>query len=287
MVYTYFYFKKIIVRIFAITFFSLFFFIAIFCFIPNFKTDVSDEEIIEIKLPIIMYHGLVKEKKFENALFINVDLFEEDLKYLIKNNFNSIFVKDLINYVYEDVPLPENPIMITFDDGYSNNFLYGLPLLKKYNQKIVFSPIGDCIGNSTENFQYVTWDQIKEMVETGLVEIQNHSYNTHNLKERKDCLKMKYKFCKKYEEELKIDVMKFQKSVFEHLGQTPEAFVYPFDILCFEAKSILKCLGFKTTFSCKEKINKIFKHPDSIYYLYLFLRPNNITTEKFFKKIYN
>ena len=49
---------------------------------------------------------------------------------------------DVIDFVLNGTPLPEKPVMLTFDDGYYNDYVYAYPLLKKYNSKMVFSPIG-------------------------------------------------------------------------------------------------------------------------------------------------
>ena len=66
--------------------------------------------------------------------------FESDLKYLKENGYHTVVVQDLIDYVEKGVPLPEKPVMLTFDDGYYNNYYYAFPLLEEYDAKIVISP---------------------------------------------------------------------------------------------------------------------------------------------------
>lgn len=84
--------------------------------------------------------------------------------------------------------------MLTFDDGYYNNYYYALPLLEKYNCKAVISPIASVSEKFTETkdisvtYGHITFDDMKEMFDSGYVEIQNHSYDMHSLKSRKGVL---------------------------------------------------------------------------------------------------
>ena len=93
------------------------------------------------ELPIIMYHGLLKEEARQGKYVLSPAQFESDLKYLKENGYHTVVVQDLIDYVEKGVPLPEKPVMLTFDDGYYNNYYYAFPLLEEYDAKIVISPI--------------------------------------------------------------------------------------------------------------------------------------------------
>lgn len=95
-----------------------------------------------VQVPIIMYHGLLKETKRTGAYVVTPETFEKDLQYLKEKGYTTIVMQDLLDYVGKNQPLPEKPIMLTFDDGYYNNYLYAFPLLKQYGCKMVLSPIG-------------------------------------------------------------------------------------------------------------------------------------------------
>ncbi len=92
----------------------------------------------EIELPIIMYHSMLKDGS--GKYIISPDTFEEDLQYLKDNGYTAIHMQDLLNYVNKGTALPEKPIMLTFDDGYYNNYLYAFPLAKNTKAKLLFRP---------------------------------------------------------------------------------------------------------------------------------------------------
>lgn len=245
-----------------------------------------------IDLPILMYHGLIKSPKHQNRFMISPDMFESDLKYINSHGYTPIFVQTLIDYIYNDIALPDKPIMITFDDGYYNNYLYGLPIIKKYNCKIILSPIGKFtddyskIKDEHADYSHVTWNHINEMIDSGLVEIQNHTYNMHsNKKPRIGCTKKRGESLEKYKENLTEDINKMQDRTLAETGKTPTAFVYPFGAISKEAPDIIRSIGFKVTFCCEGRMNTITKDPECLHNLCRFIRPNSISTKNYFAKI--
>ena len=92
-------------------------------------------------LTVIMYHGIINDTRYQGTYVISPVQFENDLKKIQSESYTTVTVHDLVEYVYNNRPLPEKPIMLTFDDGYYNNYLYAYPLLKKYGCKAVISPI--------------------------------------------------------------------------------------------------------------------------------------------------
>lgn len=245
-----------------------------------------------VELPVLMYHGLIKNPKHQNRFVIHPDIFENDLKYIKHNGYTCIVVQDLIDYIYNDHPLPEKPIMITFDDGYYNNYLYAFPLIKKYECKIVLSPIGKStddyskIKDEHADYSHVTWEHIKEMVNSGFVEIQNHTYDMHsNKRPRIGCTKKRGESLEQYRKNLTQDIMKMQDRVKSETGIFPTAFVFPFGAISKEAPEIIRDMGFKCTFCCEGRLNRITKDPECLYSLCRFIRPNSISTKQYFAKI--
>jgi peptidoglycan/xylan/chitin deacetylase (PgdA/CDA1 family) len=239
-----------------------------------------------------MYHSILNEWARQGKYVVSPKAFENDLMYLKNNGYTTIVVQDLINYVYNDTPLPDKPVMITFDDGYYNNYYYAYPIAKKYNCKIVISPIGyytDLFSSSDDshpNYSHCTWNQINEMAKSGLVEIQNHTYDLHSRKKgRVGTCKKSWESQEDYTAVLSSDLMKMQQEMYEYAGFIPTAFTYPYGEVCTESKSVIKSLGFKASLTCQYKMNYITKDPDCLYCMGRYLRSAGVSSEYFFKKI--
>ena len=82
-------------------------------------------------VPILMYHSVCNNRRVHSEYRITPETLESDLVYLKEHGYTSIFVGDLVAYVYEGYALPDKPLIITLDDGYLNNYTEGLPLLEK------------------------------------------------------------------------------------------------------------------------------------------------------------
>ena len=272
-----------IVIIFTITFYSQ---------NQKFAKAFQNSTKQSIKLPIIMYHFISKGEDINNKFTISAKTFEEDLKYLSENGYTTILVNDLINYTENGLDLPEKPIILTFDDGAYNNYCYAYPLAQKYNAKFIFSPIAkECdkyssIDDENPTYAYTNWRKIKEMSESGLVEIQNHTYDMHKINSpRTGCSKLKTENFENYKSKLSSDLEKAQNLISEKTNFTPTAIVYPFGAFDKNTEKVVKSLGFKASFTCEEKVNIINRNPETLYSLGRFLRPPYISSEKFFKKL--
>jgi len=102
-----------------------------------------------IPMTVIMYHMVCPGKS--SRYVIPPRVLEDDLKYLNSNGYEAVTVADLIRFQQNDVPLPEKPVMITFDDGNRTNYTYAYPLLKKYGQKAIMAVVGAFIDKGYHN----------------------------------------------------------------------------------------------------------------------------------------
>lgn len=243
----------------------------------------------EIKLPIIMYHSLLKDPVKKSKYIVSPKLFEDDLKYLKKNGYTTVFMKDVIDYVTSNGTLPKKPIVITFDDGYYNNYYYGQKILEKYKAKAVLSIIGKMTDDFTEvadnnpSYAHITWDDISNMHISGLWEIQNHSYNCHSYTDRNGICQLGGESYEDYKNFIYFDLSKLQDNIAYVTGVTPNTFTYPFGAFSENTDKILKEIGFKSTLSCTEGVSTIKKgDPNCLYRLKRHLRPPDESPDEFF-----
>lgn len=245
-----------------------------------------------IDVPIIMYHSILKDPSRSNKYTVTPAVLEEDLKYIKDKGYTTVTIADLISYVYDDSPLPEKPIVLTFDDGHYNNYGYLFPLLEKYDMKAVISIVGSYTDKFSEtdeanlNYSYLRWKDIKELMDTGRIEFQNHTYNLHsNTGKRIGTKKIKGETDEHYKSILKDDILKLQQEFEGNTNYIPKCFTYPFGGISNASLDIIKELGFKASLSCEQGINKLTKNPNSLYLLKRYNRPSYISTYNFFQKI--
>lgn len=259
------------------------FLILLATFIPTLSTGD------EYQMPVLMYHNITKGPLPTGPYVLSLEQFEKDLIYIKKNNYTTIFVEDLLNYANNGTPLPNKPIMITFDDGHECCFKYVLPLLEKYEMKAVVSIVGNFCDFSTENptpiveYSYLNWNEVKLLADSKYFEIQNHTYNLHSTASRLGCKIKKYETIEKYEEVINADIGSLQQKIFEITGKYPDAIAFPFGYYCSESTNILKKLKINVAFTCSEK--QINLKNMNLFRLGRFNRPSGISSESYFEKI--
>ncbi|HIU24996.1 MAG TPA: polysaccharide deacetylase family protein [Candidatus Copromorpha excrementigallinarum] len=243
----------------------------------------------EVELPIIMYHSIMESKGVKNRYIVSPDTFEKDLRYIKKKGYTPVFMKDVISFVEGGGSLPKKPIVITFDDGYYNNYYYAYPLLRKYNMKAVISIVGKMTDDFTAapdfnlSYSYVTWDHVLDMHLSGYWEIQNHSYNCHSYDLRNGVAQVYNETDSHYRDFLMGDVCGLQDKIAYVTGVAPNTFTYPFGSFNENTDTVLKEIGFKATLSCTEGISTIRKgDPQCLYRLDRYLRPPGVSSEEFF-----
>ena len=178
------------------------------------QTVFSEES---VTLPIIMYHSILKDSARQGKYVVSPEVLASDLDALRERGYETVTVEDLVAYTQSGAPLPKKPVMLTFDDGYYNNYVYACPLLRQRGMRAVVSIIGSQTALFTENgeenayWSHLRAERLRETED--VFEVQNHSWNLHEYGERRGCLRRRGEDESRYADLLREDTEQTQKLI--------------------------------------------------------------------------
>ena len=175
----------------------------------------------------IMYHRF-NETKYPSTN-IQLDIFKEQLKIIEDEGIKFIHPKEFEQSLVEKKK--ERKILFTVDDGLLSFYENAWPILKKKQIPFILFVNTREVGA----FNYMNWDQIRELYKEDFVEIGNHSHSHEYLVDES-------------REVIENDILKSIKIFEEKLGKNSDFFSYPFGEYSSEFKNLIKSLGFKYAF---------------------------------------
>ncbi len=240
-----------------------------------------------VDVPILMYHSILSSEN-GNCYCLSAAAFRSDLEYLKEHGYQTVFVSQLADYVLQGQPLPEKPVVITLDDGHLNALTAVLPILEELDMKATVSVVGCYTEKSiaendpNPNYAYLTWQDIETLHDSGRVEIGNHTFQLHELGDRRGAEKKCGESTACYQALLREDLSRLQTSLTQQCGTTPRVFAYPYGFASLESRDVLKELGFTAALTCKEKINRLTPgDTEQLYDLGRYNRPGGMSTGEF------
>ncbi|MBQ2840495.1 MAG: polysaccharide deacetylase family protein [Oscillospiraceae bacterium] len=267
------------------------------CLVGGFAVSVSRDAVTaskneySINLPVLMYHQVLDKPSKLGKYVISPQELEADLMLLDSLGYETVTVRDLIDFCDGKRNLPPKPVMLTFDDGYQTDYINVFPLLRRYNMKAVFSVVGSYTEKYSQenidkhiNYAHLSWDEIREMYASGHCEFQNHSYNMHSLEKRHGCLKINGESDEHYRAMMLEDIQISQKLFAEELGFVPECFTYPYGGTCDTLKEIIKEETFFASLGTYEQVNVLTGKRDELYDIRRFNRAHGADIRKILKK---
>lgn len=249
-------------------------------------------ETYSTSLPVLMFHDIG-----EGEYSITSEQFQRQMNLLKNNGYQTISLDELYAYTERGKALPEKPILITFDDGYMSNYQYAYPILKDLDMKAVIYIIGSSLGKDTykeTNYPIIPHfglKEAKEMVESGHIEIQSHSFDMHqanNLEEhspaRINVAKFDEESEKEYIKAFEEDFKKQNQAIETITGESCHSFSYPTGIFTMESETLLGELGVKSSMTSEKGINTIIKGlPQSLHQLKRINIDRNLSDEELLK----
>jgi peptidoglycan/xylan/chitin deacetylase (PgdA/CDA1 family) len=138
-----------------------------------------------VRVPILMYHYLSTPPAdadiYRQDLSVPPELFAAHLERMLADGYTAISLYDLQAHLMQGAPLPDKPVVITFDDGYRDNYDNAFPLLRARGMTATFFVVTDFIDE--ERPAYLTWDMAREM-HAGGMSIESHGRNHASLQGR-------------------------------------------------------------------------------------------------------
>ena len=177
-------------------------------------------------LRILTYHRVDYSNQRLNVL---PDRFKEQMKYLSEAGYITLKNEELFRF--RKSGFPEKSIMITFDDGYKNNYTNVFPCLVEHGINVVIFLITDYIGKEYTREQILGWNEIKEMSRHG-IDFGSHACAHRRLTELP-------------QSDIKTEVECSKKIIEDNLGKKADLFCYPKGYYDRSVKEIVKAAGYR------------------------------------------
>ena len=212
-------------------------------------------------VPILMYHHFISEGPAEADTVVSAQRFEEQMRALRDGGYTAITPQELLDYEDGVGQLPDHPVWITMDDGYSSNLEIAAPILERYGMKATIFTIGINVGeteypHSGEKLDppRFSWEEARPWVEKGVICVQSHTYDMHQRADygfsgRDGVLPMPGENDSDYRKALRDDFTKARDGLRDGLGVRMDALAFPFGLCSQEAVEELSDLDTRVTLS--------------------------------------
>jgi peptidoglycan/xylan/chitin deacetylase (PgdA/CDA1 family) len=186
----------------------------------------------EAQVPILMYHYVSElppdADRYRRDLTVSPEKFRAQLQYLDDAGYHTITLTDLYLYLIKSYPLPEKPVILTFDDGYRDAYEIVFPMLLDYGFTGTFFVLATPAHYEAPG--YMTWMQMKEMSDAGM-DIQSHGRDHVDLRNRS------YDY-------LVYQILGIQEAIQYHTERLPRFFCYPSGQRDADVIAVLKSAGY-------------------------------------------
>lgn len=167
-------------------------------------------------VPVLCYHRFGARS---SKMSVTAPAFAAQLAYLADNGYRVIRLRDLADFLDGKAALPPKSVALTIDDGYRSAYQVAWPLLKKYGFPATVFLYTDFVGAGDA----LTWEQMREMVASGLIDIQPHSKTHSNL-----AMRASSESDAAYRERVRLEIEASQRAIKERLGVATHSFAYPY-----------------------------------------------------------
>lgn len=232
------------------------------------------------ELVALSYHDVQRVYNDPEGMAVTEDRLISQFSWLREHGYQPVSIDDLLAAREGRKPLPEKPVLLSFDDGYRSFYTSVFPLLKAFNYPAVLALVGSWLdapfGSQVEygdeqvpREHFLDWEQIRELAASGLVEIASHSYALHqgvlanpqgNLKPAMtarifDVASGRYEDEAAYRQRLRSDLTANGELLKRQLGKAPRVMVWPYGEYNGVALELAREMGMGLTLTLDGTIN--------------------------------
>ncbi|MGP1614254.1 MAG: poly-beta-1,6-N-acetyl-D-glucosamine N-deacetylase PgaB, partial [Pollutimonas bauzanensis] len=236
----------------------------------------------------LAYHDIEDSDPDQAFVSVKTEHLAEQFAWLRENGYRPITVDQILAASKGGAPLPEKAVLLTFDDGYRSFYTRVFPLLKAYGWPAILAPVGvwvdtpedqdvDFGGRPTERERFLTWDQIREVARSGLVEIGAHTDALHYgvpanpqgnqqpaaAAHAYDAGTGQYETDAAYEARIANDVKRITGKIRRVTGKAPRVWVWPYGAASGQASRIVQANGYPLVLTLDEGLGDAGKLADT------------------------
>jgi peptidoglycan/xylan/chitin deacetylase (PgdA/CDA1 family) len=194
----------------------------------------------QVTVPVLCYHRF--GPTVTDSMTVTTKVFESQLQWLKDHQYTVIPLRTLVNYLRgQGPPPPPKSVVITADDAHKTVWSDMAPLVRKYNIPVTLFVYPSCVSNAS---YAMTWEQLKALQQTGLFDIQSHTFWHPNFKREKKKLKPE-----EYKKLVDAQLSKAKASLEKRFGTTVDVLAWPFGIYDDELEKDAAKAGYVAAFS--------------------------------------
>lgn len=226
-----------------------------FAFIPPAERlqKHSDQDWMPNRVLAIAYHDVEDSDPDQAFVSVRTDQLIDQLAWMRENGYQPVSIDQIIAASEGRDVLPDKAVLLSFDDGYSSFYTRVFPILKAYQWPAVLAPVGQWVDTPpdqnvtfgkmlADRSRFLTWDQIREISRSGLIEIASHTYDLHRgvlsnpqgnelpaaAARRYDPSTETYESENEFRERIRRDIETITARLREVTGKQPRVWIWPY-----------------------------------------------------------
>lgn len=236
----------------------------------------------QVDYTVLAYHDVVPTKTSLYGDAITTETLVNHFEWMLSKGYHPVSLQQILDHRAGKASLPPKAVLLSFDDGFTSFYTRVFPLLKQYQFPAVIALVGKFMETDKDSVQYtldqklprkafLTWNQVQEMQESGLVEVCSHSYGLHReLPSNRqgnflpsattfyyDSTKKRNETLAEYTNRILTDLVKSRNDLFQHTGRYPLAVVWPYGRYSDITNQLAAKAGFNTMLNLNSKPNLV------------------------------